>query len=60
MDDWMGVTFTFDNRVVAKKPLQDQPLTNYGGLLDVPFSSIPNTDLNRNTFYFQSGPAYRQ
>ena len=59
MDDWMGVTFTFDNRVVAKKPLQDQPLTNYGGLLDVPFSSIPNTDLNKNTFYFQSGPAYR-
>ena len=60
MDNWSGATFTFDNRVVQKKSLPElSELTNYGGTLDVPFGSIPNTDLTRHTLYFQSGPAYR-
>jgi len=58
MDNWSGVTFNFDNRMATKTDLQMQSLPNYDGSLDMSFNSLISTDLGKNTYYFQSGPAY--
>ena len=59
MDEWNAVTFSF-GRVATKNELNQQPLQNYGGTLDYTLSSLPSDlDLNTNTFYFESGSAYR-
>ena len=58
MENWSGVTFNFDNRMATKTDLQMQSLPNYNGALDMSFNSLLSTDLAKNTFYFQSGPAY--
>lgn len=58
MENWSGVTFNFDNRLATKTDLQMQSLPNYDGQLDMSFNGLLSTDLSKNTFYFQSGPAY--
>ena len=59
MDEWTGVTFSFENREAEKQELGLQYLENYAGTLDFSFSGLPDTDLATNTFYFQSSLAYR-
>ena len=59
MEEWMAATFSIDNRVAQKKEILQQSLTNYGGTLDYQLNNLPDTDLTRDTFYFQSGPRYR-
>ena len=60
MDEWSGVTFTFDNREAVKEELEQvKSMTNYDGTLDITFDRLDGTDLSTATFYFQSGPGYR-
>ena len=60
MDEWSGVTFTFDNREAVKEELEQvKSMTNYDGTLDFTFDRLDGTDLSTSTFYFQSGPGYR-
>ena len=60
MDEWNGVTFTFDNREAVMKELEQvKSMTNYDGTLDLTFDRLDGTDLKTSTFYFQSGPGYR-